>query len=202
MMRPEAVCTAVGQRFPRLARLAALPAARRAWRVAVWGFWLVYFGFVALVLALRYSVLPNIEQHRPAIERFVSQGLGQTVVYSRELGAEARERAQLLRDLRLAFDQARLFLVYQPQVDLRTGRVVGVEALLRWVRDDSTEISPGHFIPIAEQSGLIVGMGNWLLQIALLALQRFRAQGFPQLRMAVNVSPIQLRQGDFLAQVQ
>ncbi len=137
-----------------------------------------------------------------ALKRAKAQGLGQTVVYSRELGAEARERAQLLRDLRLAFDQARLFLVYQPQVDLRTGRVVGVEALLRWVRDDSTEISPGHFIPIAEQSGLIVGMGNWLLQIALLALQRFRAQGFPRLRMAVNVSPVQLRQPDFLAQVQ
>ena len=137
-----------------------------------------------------------------ALKRAKAQGLGQTVVYSRELGAEARERAQLLRDLRLAFDQARLFLVYQPQVDLRTGRVVGVEALLRWARDDSTEISPSHFIPIAEQSGLIVGMGNWLLQIALLALQRFRAQGFPRLRMAVNVSPVQLRQPDFLAQVQ
>ncbi len=137
-----------------------------------------------------------------ALKRAKAQGLGQTVVYSRELGSEARERAQLLRDLRLAFDQARLFLVYQPQVDLATGRVVGVEALLRWARDDSTEISPSCFIPIAEQSGLIVGMGNWLLQIALLALQRFRAQGFPQLRMAVKVSPIQLRQGDFLAQVQ
>ena len=137
-----------------------------------------------------------------ALKRAKAQGLGQTVVYSRELGAEARERAQLLRDLRLAFDQARLFLVYQPQVDLATGRVVGVEALLRWARDDSTEISPSCFIPIAEQSGLIVGMGNWLLQIALLALQRFRAQGFPQLRMAVNVSPVQLRQPDFLAQVQ
>ena len=137
-----------------------------------------------------------------ALKRAKAQGLGQTVVYSRELGSEARERAQLLRDLRLAFDQARLFLVYQPQVDLATGRVVGVEALLRWARDDSTEISPSCFIPSAEQSGLIVGMGNWLLQIALLALQRFRAQGFPRLRMAVNVSPIQLRQGDFLAQVQ
>lgn len=137
-----------------------------------------------------------------ALKRAKAQGLGQTVVYSRELGAEARERAQLLRDLRLAFDQARLFLVYQPQIELRSGRVVGVEALLRWVRDDRTEISPGHFIPIAEQSGLIVGMGNWLLQVALLALQRFRAQGFPALRMAVNVSPVQLRQPDFLAQVQ
>ena len=158
-------------------------------------------GVVRLVGAHR-SGIEYLKDSYLALKRAKAQGLGQTVVYSRELGAEARERAQLLRDLRLAFDQARLFLVYQPQVDLRTGRVVGVEALLRWMRDDSTEISPNHFIPIAEQSGLIVGMGNWLLQVALLALQRFRAQGFPQLRMAVNVSPVQLRQPDFLAQVQ
>lgn len=123
------------------------------------------------------------------------------MVYSSVLGSEARERAHLLRDLRLAFDQSRLSLVYQPQVDLASGHVVGVEALLRWRREDGSYISPDRFIPIAEQSGLIVGMGNWLLQVALLALRRFRAEGFPALRMAVNVSPIQLRQPDFVAQV-
>lgn len=137
-----------------------------------------------------------------ALKRAKAQGLGQTVEYSPALGAEARERAQLLRDLRLAFDQSRLSLVYQPQIELAGGRVVGVEALLRWRREDVAEVPPDRFIPVAEQSGLIVGMGNWLLQVALLALQRFRAAGFPTLRMAVNVSSIQLRQADFVRQVQ
>ena len=59
--------------------LTSHPALRRFWRIALWSFWLVYFGFIALVLALRYSILPNIEQHRPAIEQIVSRGLGQTV---------------------------------------------------------------------------------------------------------------------------
>jgi len=136
-----------------------------------------------------------------ALKRAKAQGLGQTVAYSSALGAEAWERAQLLRDLRLAFDQSRLSLVYQPQIALPEGRVVGVEALVRWRREEADEVPPDRFIPVAEQSGLIVGMGSWLLQVALMALQRFRAEGFPALRMAVNVSPIQLRQTDFVAQV-
>ena len=82
-MRPDAVCAAAGRRFPWLPRLTASPVARRLWRLMVWGFWLIYFGFVTLVLALRYSILPNIEQHRPDIERFVSQGLGQAVSIGR-----------------------------------------------------------------------------------------------------------------------
>ncbi len=98
-----------------------------------------------------------------------------------------RERSHLLRDLRMAFDESQLFLTYQPKVELATGRVAGAVALLRWRRDDGYLAPPDRFIPVAEQSGLIVGMGSWLLQIALLALQRFRAAGFPNMHMAVNV---------------
>ena len=81
-MPPERV-RSVRQRlavaFPGAARLLASPAAKRFGRAALWAFWIVYFGFVALVLVLRYSILPNIETHRPAIERLISQALGQTV---------------------------------------------------------------------------------------------------------------------------
>lgn len=132
-----------------------------------------------------------------ALKRAKVAGLGQTVVFSNDVGIEARERSQLLRDLRLAFDHEQLFLAYQPQIDLNTGCVTGFEALLRWTREDGQTITPDRFIPVAEQSGLIVGIGNWLLQTSLLALQRFQGAGFPGTRMAVNISAVQLRQSDF-----
>ena len=72
-------------------------------------------------------------------------------------------------------------------MELATGRGGG-RGPLRWRRDDGYLVPPDRFIPVAEQSGLIVGMGSWLLQIALLALQRFRAAGFPNMHMAVNVA--------------
>ena len=132
-----------------------------------------------------------------ALRRAKQQGMGQSITFSRDIGAEARERAQLLRDLRRAFDSHQLYLAYQPQVDLLSGRVIGAEALLRWKLPDGRFIPPDQFIPIAEQSGLIVTLGTWLLQAALHALQRFRAIGFPDLKMAVNISPVQLRQPGF-----
>ena len=146
----------------------------------------------------RRSGIEYLKDSYLALKRAKARGLGQAVVYSDDLGTRARERSQLLGDLRLAFDQEQLFLTYQPQMDLASGRVIGAEALLRWRRDDGQLVSPERFIPIAEQSGLIVGMGSWLLQASLLALRRFRAAGFPHLRMAVNISSVQLRQPNFL----
>ncbi|QLH50671.1 MAG: EAL domain-containing protein [Candidatus Accumulibacter cognatus] len=128
-------------------------------------------------------------------------GLGQTVLFSQELGSAVRERAHLLRDLRLSFEQQQLFLTYQPQIELSSGRIIGVEALMRWRREDGALVPPESFIPIAEQSGLIVDMGRWLLQTALQALQRFRVVGCTDLRMAVNISPVQLRQPGFIESV-
>jgi EAL domain-containing protein (putative c-di-GMP-specific phosphodiesterase class I) len=106
----------------------------------------------------------------------------------------------LLHDLRAAFEGGRLFLVYQPQIDLVSGRALGVEALLRW-RDESGEFVPlERFIPVAEQSGLIVGIGAWVLRTALAAQRELLAQGF-RLRMAVNVSPVQFRHPAFVTTV-
>ena len=144
------------------------------------------------------SAIEYVKDGFLALKKAKSRGIGQSVVYSEEMGRRARERSHLLRDLRLAFGQEQLFLTYQPQIDLASGRVIGVEALLRWRRKDGELIPPDRFIPVAEQSGLIVGLGGWIVQTALLALQRFQAQGLPMLRMAVNVSPVQLRQPNFL----
>ncbi len=137
-----------------------------------------------------------------ALKRAKEAGLGRSEYYSTEVGVVTRERTRLLHSLQQAFDAERLFVVYQPQVSLQTGRPVGVEALLRWRLDDGRFVSPDQFIPIAEQSGLIVGIGAWVLRTALDAWVRLRAAGAPELRMAVNVSSLQFAQKDFLAIVE
>ncbi|WP_412480854.1 EAL domain-containing protein [Azonexus sp. IMCC34839] len=132
-----------------------------------------------------------------ALRRAKTMGIAQHVLFSSEIGQETRERMQLLLDLRQAFEHRRLHLVYQPQVELNSGQIIGVEALLRWQQDDGSMIPPDRFIPIAEQSGLIVSIGRWIITEALSALQRFRQAGWPDLRMAINISTVQLRQADF-----
>ncbi|MCM8623497.1 MAG: DUF3369 domain-containing protein [Candidatus Accumulibacter sp.] len=157
-------------------------------------------GITLLESGLR-SGIEYIRDSYLALKQAKTAGLGQTVLFSQELGSAVRERAHLLRDLRLSFEQQQLFLTYQPQIELSSGRIIGVEALMRWRREDGALVPPESFIPIAEQSGLIVDMGRWLLQTALQALQRFRVVGCTDLRMAVNISPVQLRQPGFIESV-
>ncbi len=133
-----------------------------------------------------------------ALRRAKVLGIGQSLTFSPDIGQAARERTTLLRDLRQAFERRELSIVYQPQIDLSTGKIIGAEALLRWKHPSGEFIPPDRFIPIAEQSGLIVAMGRWLLPEALRTLKRFQQAGFEHLRMAVNVSSIQLRQPSFL----
>lgn len=128
-------------------------------------------------------------------------GLGQFAYYSDRVRIETRERTKLLHDLRRAFDHQFLFLVYQPQVSLQDHRVVGVEALLRWRNEDGNFIPPDQFIPIAEQSGLIVSIGHWLLRVALYDLLRLQTAGYSDIKMAVNVSAVQFRQPSFVEMV-
>lgn len=148
-------------------------------------------------LAKGRSGIEYVKDGYLALKRAKAAGQGQTMMFSEDFRRAARERAHLLRDLRLATARKQLFLTYQPQIDLKSGQIVGAEALMRWRREDGGLVPPDCFIPIAEHSGLIVGMGDWLLHTSLLALQRSRAAGFPDLRMAVNISPVQLRQPDF-----
>lgn len=94
----------------------------------------------------------------------------------------------LQSELRRALDRDELFLDYQPQVDALTGRVVAVEALLRWRHPQRGLISPAAFIPAAERSGLIVPIGDWVLRVACLQSRRWLAAGLAPVRMAVNLS--------------
>jgi diguanylate cyclase (GGDEF)-like protein len=133
-----------------------------------------------------------------ALKRAKKNRRGSFVVYSSEMGSDIRERVRLLQNLRSAVESERLFVVYQPQVNLTSQEIVGVEALIRWRREDGTFVPPDRFIPLAEASGMIVAIGDWVLRIACHELKRFQALGLPALRMSVNVSQMQFRHPDFM----
>ena len=118
--------------------------------------------------------------------------------FSRSMGVDIRERVRLMHALRSDFGQRKLTLVYQPQIDLTTQAVVGAEALLRWRDDSGNAIAPDLFIPIAENSGLIIELGAWVLQTACEELVRLRALGYCNMMMSVNVSQVQFRHPGFL----
>jgi diguanylate cyclase (GGDEF)-like protein len=118
-----------------------------------------------------------------------------------EMQAAATARAVMEKDLRLALENSAFALYYQPVVDERS-RVTGVEALLRWVHPLRGLISPAEFIPVAEQSGLILDLGQWVLQVACAQLVTWSAQpATADLTMAVNVSARQFRHPDFCIQI-
>lgn len=131
-----------------------------------------------------------------ALKRAKQTGHRSVAFYSHEVATEIKERTRLLHGLRSAFDQQRLFLMYQPQVDARTGRTLGLEALMRWRSDDGRLVPPDRFIPIAEQSGLIKDLGAWAMRTAIHRAASLRAAGH-SLRMAVNVSMSQLLVPEF-----
>lgn len=133
-----------------------------------------------------------------ALKRSKGQQRGSYTVFTRKMGLEIRERATLMQHLHKAFDADRLFLTYQPQVELASGRLIGLEALIRWRRDDGVLISPVEFIPLAEYSGLIISLGAWVLRTACFMMTRLQQAGLAPSRMAVNVSVIQFRQDDFI----
>lgn len=123
---------------------------------------------------------------------------GGYINYSVRMGDEIRERMALLQNLRLAVTaDDRLFVAYQPQVDLATGKFIGVEALMRWKDNDGQYIQPDKFIPLAETSGLIIALGEWILRVACFEQVRLAHEGHV-IRMSVNVSQLQFRHPEFL----
>lgn len=122
-------------------------------------------------------------------------------LYTPEIDARARNRFEIEHELRRAIERGELMLHYQPIVELDSLRVIGAEALLRWHNARLGAISPGLFIPIAEQSGLIVPIGDWVLKQACEQARRWKGLGLPS-RIAINTSAIQLRDPDFDRRVQ
>jgi diguanylate cyclase (GGDEF)-like protein len=133
-----------------------------------------------------------------ALKRAKKMRRGSFVMYSSVMGSDIRERVRLLQSLRSAVDSERLFVVYQPQVTLNDGALIGAEALIRWRNDDGSFVPPDRFIPLAEASGMIVAIGDWVLRMACHDLLRFQELGLPDLRMSVNVSQIQFKHPEFI----
>lgn len=130
-----------------------------------------------------------------------ANGRNRYTVFSRTLAHRALERLQLEQGLRHAIERQELELQWQPVMDMHSGRMIGAEALLRWTHPVSGRISPERFIPLAEETGLILPLGNWVLEQACRHAAQWREQGLDPGRIAVNVSAAQLQQGDFADRV-
>lgn len=130
-----------------------------------------------------------------------SAGRNRSAVFSQSLALRAIERLQLEQGLRQAIVRDELELHWQPVIDMRDGRITGAEALLRWNHGDSGRISPERFIPLAEETGLILPIGDWVLEQACRNAADWKAQGLEPGRLAINVSALQLQQEGYAERV-
>lgn len=138
-----------------------------------------------------------------ALNRAKEEGRDTVRYYSEDFDLAVQQRFQMLRDLRNALDDNQLRLHFHPQFDLRTGQLIGAEALLRWWCPDNSKeggrfISPAEFIPVAEQSGLIVPIGEWVLKTACKLNKSWQDKGLPPFRIAVNISGVQFHRADIV----
>jgi diguanylate cyclase (GGDEF)-like protein len=136
-----------------------------------------------------------------AMTRAKSWGDNIVQVYSSEAVMPPNERLALKNGLREALGNGQLFLEYQPQVDLATRAVVGVEALIRWQHPIYGRIEPGRFVPLAEETGMIVPIGDWVLRTACEQNRKWVAAGLPSIKVAVNLSARQLKDAGLVARV-
>jgi diguanylate cyclase (GGDEF)-like protein/PAS domain S-box-containing protein len=132
-----------------------------------------------------------------ALHAAKDRGRNNVCCFSEDLGAKASEELALGNALQLAIENSELFLVYQPQMNVASRKIVGLEALLRWRRPELGLIPPDKFIPIAESRGMIGAIGEWVLRAACSQMRQWQTKGFPIVPVAVNVSAVQFRQWDF-----
>jgi diguanylate cyclase (GGDEF)-like protein/PAS domain S-box-containing protein len=133
-----------------------------------------------------------------ALYQAKAEGRGRFMYFSENLTHAARERINLEARLRRAIPQNELRVYYQPQIDIASGRIVGAEALVRWQDPVEGLIPPGRFIPVAETTGLISAVGEWVLNETCLQGMRWLEEGMPLLTLAVNVSPHQFMRSNLV----
>lgn len=136
-----------------------------------------------------------------AMYRAKEQGRNCFQFYTAEMNARSLARLAMEKHLRRALDQEEFSLSYQPKVSLETGRIVGMEALARWDNPELGAVSPGSFIPVAEETGLIEPIGEWVLRQACRRNRTWQDAGLPPLTVAVNLSPRQFVQQNIVALV-
>ena len=156
-------------------------------------------------VAIGYAIFPRdgrdaitlVKNADAALQKVKQDGGNGILGYSEELNARALERLALETDLRYALERNELALVYQPQVDIADGAVIGSEALLRWRHPARGFVSPAEFIPVAEETGLIIPIGEWILRTACAQVKDWRERGLPPFTVAVNISARQFIQPNF-----
>ncbi len=137
-----------------------------------------------------------------ALYRAKESGRSNYQFYNDEMNQHAIKLIQVQTALRHANERNELVLHYQPQVDLKTGRIIGAEALLRWNHPGKGMVPPLEFIPVAEESGLIVPIGEWVLAEVCRQNKRWQVAGLPKIRMAVNISGRQFQQGTLVRHIE
>ncbi|QQS54812.1 MAG: EAL domain-containing protein [Candidatus Competibacteraceae bacterium] len=147
------------------------------------------------------SAADLIQYADTAVYQAKEQGRNTYRFYTEALTRAAHERLDLERRLRGALERDEFLLHYQPQLSVIEGRIIGVEALVRWQPPGQALVSPARFIPLAEETGLIVPLGEWVLRTACAQAQAWRLAGWPSLLMAVNLSARQIRQPDLVGRV-
>jgi diguanylate cyclase (GGDEF)-like protein/PAS domain S-box-containing protein len=136
-----------------------------------------------------------------AMYRAKLQGKNNYQFFTPEMNIQTLERLELENQLRRVLERDELRLFCQPQVDLKSGRIVGFEILLRWAHPVLGLVAPGLFIPLAEESGLIVPIGAWVMEEACRKAKAWQDQGYQPVKMAVNVSALQFNRADFIQTV-
>ncbi|MGZ5033765.1 MAG: putative bifunctional diguanylate cyclase/phosphodiesterase, partial [Usitatibacter sp.] len=139
------------------------------------------------------SVEQLLKSADTAMYRAKANGRSQAVFFEERMNAETISRLTLDRDLRVAMERGELVLHYQPKLDLRSGAICGAEALIRWRHPTHGLISPARFIPLAEETGFIEQIGQWILEQACAQMRAWQIEGLPLDHIAVNVSPRQFR---------
>lgn len=147
------------------------------------------------------SAMELIKNADAAMYHAKEMGRNNYQFFTEDMNARAFAVVSMEHSLRQALERGELLLHYQPQVELATGRVIGAEALLRWQHPQMGLVMPAQFIPIAEERGLIIPIGDWVLREACRRNRRWQRAGLPKMRVTVNVSALQFRQLDFAAKI-
>lgn len=158
---------------------------------------------IGISLYPTYASSPEELLRQADIALYTAKEIGRNThqVYNDDINAKILQKLELQNDIRKALENKEFTLYYQPQLDLRTNRIVGVEALIRWFHPEKGFISPGEFIPVAEESGLIVPIGEWVFKEACRQVKRWEQAGIDDIVMSVNIATQHFLQRDFLPSI-